>query len=385
MVGLSWPLWTGGSAIPRVPFLPGWPGAIPGAAWGLPGALVASLILAAAGVRPRITLGFGLLLIVGLVGGDQSRFQPWIYQQGLVGLALAACRPALALRLGRWYAISIYAYSALSKLDASFLAEPGRTFLDAALARFGTSSVGWPAWARAGAILAMPLGELAVAAALVGPRSRPYGLAGLAALHASLLAILGPWGLGHSPNVLIWNGAMMLEGWFLFGARPVPAPEAPVPPPTLAERATTLVFLAALAWPLGERFGLCDPWPAHALYASHCERADVFLHEDDLGSFGPSIERHAGPPGPTPWRRLDLTAWSRMERGTPIYPGARVAAGIAAALAARSGPSQPVRLVILGRADPFRGLRTREELVGLRAIRAQLDQFRINARAAHQP
>ncbi len=63
--------------------------------------------------------------------------------------------------------------------------------------------------------------------------------------------------------------------------------------------------------PVGERLGLCDAWPAHALYASHAERSEVFVHEDDLDRFPEAIRRRLGPGG------VDPLATARPDRLEP--------------------------------------------------------------------
>ena len=129
-------------------------------------------------------------------------------------------------------------------------------------------------------------------------------LIGAVGLHAALVAILGPWNLGHSPNVLVWNGAMIVEDLLLFRSSRdrthLRGSEAIVrsgrPPGSLA-RSSSIVF------PLGERLGLSDSWPSHALYASHCERAEVYLHArttstgSPIGSDGASPRPVKGPGG----------------------------------------------------------------------------------------
>ncbi len=381
MVAASGPLWLDSGDFPRVPFVLGWPALPSSIDRAVPLGLIATMGLAAIGWRWPGMIVASLALLGFSVGGDQDRLQPWAYQYALVALALAASRPATALSLARWYAISLYLYSGLSKLDASFVAELGGKFLDSGLEMLGVSAAAWPGPIRAGAILLMPAAEIAVAVGLMRRSTRGLALGGLIALHSALLAVLGPWNLDHSPNVLIWNGSMLLEGWILFRPGPIPGPEVTAGR-TWPEKMIVGLFLAALVFPLGERFGLCDPWPAHALYASHCERADVYLHEDDLSGFPEAVRRRLGPPGVDPWRPLDLTAWSREARGTPIYPGARVGSGIAEALAARYEGVQPVRLVIRGRADPWTGRRSREEWLGRRAIEKRAGRFSINAHPA---
>ncbi len=49
------------------------------------------------------------------------------------------------------------------------------------------------------------------------PSTRPLGRVGAVLLHAALLLILGPWGMGQSAIVLVWNAAMAVEVWLAFG------------------------------------------------------------------------------------------------------------------------------------------------------------------------
>ena len=59
------------------------------------------------------------------------------------------------------------------------------------------------------------------------------------------------------------------------------------------------------------------------------------LHESNLDRYPASVRRHLGPADDGPWRRLDLTGWSRAERGTPVYPEIRAGLGLADGLAAK--------------------------------------------------
>ncbi|HEX8200415.1 MAG TPA: MauE/DoxX family redox-associated membrane protein [Isosphaeraceae bacterium] len=379
MLGLSWPLWVEPSAFPRVPFVRGLPAPPAGASWLLFGLLIAGV---AAGLVRRGMIGASLLPLVVLIAQDQHRFQPWIYQYGMIGLALATLGPRRALAGARLFVIALYFHSGLSKLDASFATELGPTFLATALAPLGLEPRAWSAPARTAAALAMPLAELAVAVGLAIPRARRWALAGAVALHAALIGILGPWGLGHSAIVLVWNAALIVEDLILFGPGPVPPPEdgSPAEADTrLAPVAHAALVLAAVL-PLGERWGLFDSWPSFALYASHAERTEVFLHEDDLGAYPESIRRHlAGAAGLSPWRRLDLTGWSRTGRGVPVYPQGRAGNGVAEALAARYRGALPVRVIQWGRADALAARRRRNEVYGLDAIRRLGNRYRLNA------
>jgi hypothetical protein len=342
--------------------------------------LLGSTIVAACATRWRPWCAISLASLAFLVAGDQQRFQAWAYQYAATMLLLAARPASLGLMLSRGWTVSLYTHSALSKLDLSFLDGLGLVFLQTACDPLGLDPAQWPPAARGAAVLAMPAFELTVAAALGFARTRRLGLIGATVMHLALVLVLGPLGLGHSTIVLMWNLAMLAECWVAFGPR--------IEPFSLGEiRAgaslAATVFAAGVVWPFGERWGLCDPWPAHALYASHVERADVYLHESEQGVWPAAVRRFVatGVDSGDVWRRVDLTEWSRAERGTPVYPANRATVGLARGIAARYGV-RLVRVVAFGPADRWTGRRTRREAIGLDALRALGRRFRLNARPA---
>jgi hypothetical protein len=383
MLALSWPLWVGDGEIPRVPFIP--PGLAtvpPAASWGLFGALLIAVAASAVGIARRATSWVAIGLMTTLILVDQHRFQPWTYQYLMTSLLLAAMPEREGLRYARWWFVAIYAHSGLSKLDVSFCEGLGYLLVKTAATPFGLDPSGWPGRWRAMAVLAMPAGEIAVAALLALPATRKIGRAGAAAVHLALLGILGPWGLRHSTIVLIWNAATMVEVWIAFGPDLATVRRVADETGTAVGRAARVLFWVAVVLPLGERLGLLDAWPSHALYAGHVERTDVYLLGDELDAYPESIRRHAEPGGPGGWRRLNLTAWSRAMRGTPVYPSARACNGLAEGLAARYGGRLVILVVQHGRADRWTGRRDAVEFLGLEAIRRQGDRYRLNAHPA---
>ena len=377
MVGLSGPLWVSGGDFPRVPFVGGWPEPVRWLAWCRLGALVATLLAVASGRGGRPVWGISLGLLVWTILGDQNRLQPWVQQYLAVALAFVVFRPTTALAVARWYAVVLYAASGLSKLDPSFVDELGRALLATSGQLVGLEPELWPSRLRAGATLAMPLAEIAIAVALVGRRTRWIGLVGSVLQHLITIMILGPWGLDHSLIVLVWNGAMIGENLALFGG-----PSRHWLPRELVIRGVVPLVLALV---VGERWGWVDSWPGHALYASHAERARIAWPETTATALPPEIQHWLGPADGVGGRWLDLTGWSRAERGVPVYPQNRVACGVAEALVERYAPATgpPVRLILLDRAGVSRkSVRRRVECVNLPAIRRRGDRFRINAHPA---
>jgi hypothetical protein len=320
-----------------------------------------------------------VMLTVGLILQDQNRLQPWVYQFVMMTLALAMTSEARALALARVFLVALYVHSGLSKLDVSFCDELGRTFLETAVHPFGLTPERWPrVWSRT-AVLAMPLGELAAGIGLVFARTRRIALVGVVSLHIALIAILSPAGMGHSAIVLVWNAAVLVEDVILFGA---PGTVWPGISGTTVDRAVAALVLIAVLLPLGERSGVWDTWPSFALYASHAERTDVFIDHDELETFPAEVKRHGSSRAEEGWVRIDLTAWSRSERGVPLYPQGRTANGVAEAFAGWRGRPRLVRVIQWGRAEPWTGRRTRVELFGLDAIRRWGDRYWLNAHPA---
>lgn len=378
MLGLSWPLWAGADDFPRVPFvarlpeLPGW------MAWGVFGLACGAMGAAAFGVAWRTMLVLSMGALGLLVLEDQHRFQPWVYQYLLTALALAALPAGRGLAFSRLLIIALYFHSGLSKLDVSFCRELGKLFLETACRPLGLDPDRWPAPFRSAAILAMPAWALAVAVGLVFPRSRRPALAGAVAQHVALLAILGPWGLRHSAIVLLWNVLLVVEDLLLFG-RPIPE-QADVPASeTPWAGATRIAFALAVLMPFGERWGVWDSWPSFALYASHVERTDILVHADDLGILPEALRRHVAQVGAGPWSRIDLTGWSRSERGVPVYPQGRACQGVAEALAKRYRGGHPIVVYLRSRAELWTGRRTEVICTGIAEIERQADRFRLNA------
>ncbi len=97
--------------------------------------------------------------------------------------------------------------------------------------------------------------------------------------------------------------------------------------------------------PFLERWGFWDTWPSFAVYASHNERSEVYVWNVDLPRLPETIRRHAYRDEETRWSRIDLTGWSRAERGVPPYPQSRTESAVGEWLATRFRLVHEVRVV----------------------------------------
>ncbi len=379
MLAFSWPLWIEGGEIPRVPFLPGLPGPSIPLSWAL--FVLLLIVTMATGLSRRWRRWFALsfVLLAFAILKDQHRFQPWTFQYAVTVGLLALIPGKSGLRYVRWWFIALYVHSGLSKLDRSFCDELGPVFLDACLRLLNLSASSIPESIRSPVILAMPGAEILIAMALAFGRTRRLGRVGAVLLHGTLIAILGPLGLGHSTLVLCWNMAMMVEVQLVFG------PQQPETPPMSGVRLRSIPGISIL-WalsllPFGERSEWFDVWPSHALYASHVGRVVVFVKASELAGLPQKAIRHSRVRDADEVE-LDLTGWSREVRGTPIYPQVRACLGLAEGLGARYGVARISRVIVFGPAGRWTGRRSREEILGFDVLRRRADRFLLNAHPA---
>lgn len=363
---LTWPLWTRADDLPAVPFVSATPVLPAPAAWGLFVSTLLAWSAAAAGWRHRPAFAAAAVLTSAMIVQDQHRFQPWAYQFVLLASAAALRPPAEVLSLARLLTAGIHLHSGLSKLDVSFVSGTGRMFLGALAGLAGADADRLPPPVAVLLILAMPAGEVAVAAGLCFPRTRTVAAAGAMLQHGLLAAALGPWALDHSAGVLAWNAYFLAAVPILFGPWGEPT-AGPWPAFAWARRdclacgaiVVRFVFAAAVLLPFGERRGVWDAWPSWALYAGHDERTYLYLPMEDAARLPADLRGFLVPAGDGELR-FDLTALSRDRRWAPPYRANRAQRPLADWVAGRC-PDVGWRLVLLGRADAFTGRRSVNE------------------------
>lgn len=350
LVAATWNLWTPQTEFPQVPLF-GWAGSLPEFVdWLGFGFLLCSLVAAA--FKPGwhrswivFAVALGILILL-----DQHRLQPWAWQLLLMAIWWSGSN---ARQFGNLphvvFTVSIYFWSAVSKLDAEFAASQGQTLIEALFQSVGVSSVAWPAIWKSRLAMLLPVGELSVAIGLCWPRTQRVGLIAATAFHIGLLFALGPLGLSHKPAVLLWNVAFIGHVWLLIGGR-VLGRSAVVQfasdgvtsstsiTPLVALRISLLAFV--FIWPLTERWGLCDRWLAWSVYAAGSERVGVTLTAEGLRRLPESAQRCVAD------GELPLDRWSLAALDAPIYPQLRFQFGIVEWLRRRCGDENLIEVIV---------------------------------------
>ena len=204
--------------------------------------------------------------------------------------------------------------------------------------------------------LLLPLGELATGVLLAVRGLRRYGLAAAAVLHVSLMIVLGPWGLNHRWGVLVWNASFLTLAILLFRCS-TNLPKSPPAsystmlhgwlPAGRGARVALVPILLALALPIGEPWGLWDPWLSWGLYSTRAASLECYLAAEDvrrLPAFVQPFCVQVGPDGT--WVHLATDRWSLELLQVPVYPHERFELGCAwAVIDALPSGSRHVMLV----------------------------------------
>jgi hypothetical protein len=325
LVAATWKLWTPQTVFPQIPLLRAacdWP------AWLdwcclliLVGSSLALLVFARSAVVTRWASAGVAISLGGFFLLDQNRLQPWAWQLFLLALLVCLADDATARRGWAWLVISIYFWSAISKLDYTFFHEHGPALLGGLKRAIGLHGIPnrWTATFDIAGAAGIAVGELSVAVLLAWPRTRRIGLWAATAMHGTLLVALGPLGLNHSAGVLIWNVFFIAQDWLLFSPhRSNPASKMePGSPKNWRTKFAIATNLAAVLWPALEPIGLCDHWLAWAVYSARPGQTEIIEGEGFDA------------------RKVNVIEWSLSELAAPANPQLRFRVGIALSLRSR--------------------------------------------------
>lgn len=322
-----------------------------------PAAEVALLLLVAAGLvlglteraRSRAAIGVALIALAVLVASDQSRLQPWVYEDALLLVVLGSAASSaddqqVALRVCRSLLVALYFWGAVQKMSFSFVTRAWPDFVGGIAARHAPwlQSVGW----------VPPLVELGIALTLASRRLRRVGIAGAVLLHVTNIALL--MASGENSVVWVWNAAMAASVIVLFAGEDPPIPKAS----RKRLRPREWVVLA-LAWvmPALSFWGCWDSYLSAALYSGNTLQAVIVISQASIAALPKVVRRNTWQQ--TPPAFIDLNRWSYDELNVPAYPAERVLRQVALRACRAYLPAPGGALLLLGRPDWLDGHRAR--------------------------
>jgi len=362
LFGVTWKLWTPQTLFPQIPFFEAMVDAPAWIDW-IALAFVAASLLAClmvgssdaeistdlktgssrsgkfARIAPLVfASGLGVLILL-----DQNRLQPWAWQFLIFGLIIGLSNPRQVIPLLRWIVVSIYLYSAISKLDYQFVHTTGSEMLSMLAGLLGIEATQWSTQLKSAMVLLFPIGELLVAIGLAIPKTRRLACFAAVAMHVTLLVLLGPFGMKHQPGVLIWNLFFIAQAFLLFWF----PTEARDNSRLLTNPIATLIAVLAIGFPATQWIGISDHWPAWQVYSPSSSRANVLGELEDVPS---SIELLS----------------------VPNYPQARVQLANAMAIIEKHYQDDFVAVEVCDQSNRFTGQRVKKVL-------SKKDQFKMQA------
>jgi hypothetical protein len=336
LVTVTRQLWLGTNGFPQIPALRGLAPLSPDIDLTLIGICAVTGVVGAGMTRRWSLLWIAATVFVfASFGLNQHRLQVWAYHLCVAGLLTAFSAPGRAIPRLRWLTISIYAWSALSKIDTGFVAGPGRTLFRGLTSVF---SINPPAGAfDEFAPWLMPVGELLAAVTLALPRWRRVGLVLSISMHLLLLLAVGPLGLRHELGVQIWNGLFLAQNVLLFGQSKLtmttPPDDQALSRSRWGDRFMTGLLAIVMVMPAFQPWGYWDVWPSWAVYSARGGWTTILVHHDGIKRLPNAPQRFVGAPAPlSDWHPVDIDSWSLSELHCPVYPQSRFRLAVAAAL-----------------------------------------------------
>ena len=362
----SRPLWLRDS-FPRIPLLDLWGDSAVWADGVFLGCLVVSLgvlgwdqVQLTSGRRRCLWLG-GLVGFAGLILTDVNRLQPWVWHSILL-MIWSLFVPAPNYRWGQgliYLTASIYIGSALSKTDHSFLQSYGQQLLGTLLEAIGISTRWWSPVTKLTLAASLPLGEFITGLLLLMPKTRRWGLYLSLGMHVGFIVVVGPWGLGHSYSVLLWNVYFLIQNWLLLkddafdktrlalcqGFNGLCACRncyefltcATAGEPLRQSRGRIDILALAVCWsercfwclifslPIFRFYGYVDHWLGWAVYATDIEQVSFYVHQSVEHRLPTELRGFIEPSQfQDEWRVVRFDQWCVSSCRVPLYPQDRV-------------------------------------------------------------
>lgn len=285
---------------------------------------------------------------------DASTWQPYFYQYFFVLFLLAFAgqrvgdtEDTAAIDSSRLLLASMYFWSGLHKVNYDFL--------HAGVVDIFPKLRPWlPAAALPWVGLVMASVEAGLGIGLLFPKSRRISMLGAIAMHAALLAEIGPWGQGYNRVVWPWNIAMILLLVVLFHDHAGPGLRWDLARRAWTARAIVVVFF--ILGPLSSFLGL---WPAYLsfkLYSRNIHWGTIFVTRPVAEALPPRTRGALVSAVVGPYAGyLVVLPWSEHELGAFLPPEPTVFKEVTRRLCALAPGPRDVLLVIEDPPDLWTG------------------------------
>ncbi len=285
-------LWIGPRSYPMAPLLQLVPPIEGHLAQGLYAALFVLAIAACAVRDARWPIGGFLGVIMIFCLADQTRWQPWVFQYGVL-LAVAALGPGTdeaagqerALNTARLIIAFTYIFSGLQKINLNFVENDFAWVITPITDRLPSLGSFLGAFG-----FIVPFIQVAFGAGLLTRRFRRVSLVAAVAMHAFILAMFGPLGLNWNNVIWPWTAAMVVFDLLLFSGGQTFSWKD-VLWNARGRRHTVSVLLFAVL-PVLSFFNLWDSYLSSALYSGNLTEAQIYLSDAGAASLTREIKSH---------------------------------------------------------------------------------------------
>jgi hypothetical protein len=349
-LALSPRLWLSSRTFPLVAPLGWFPPVPPPLDWAWFAALLLLLVAVIQVPQPRRLLAAFVALMAVYCLGDQTRWQPWVYEY-LALLGVLACCPRdpnettrreACLHACRIIVAATYFWSGVAKVNVTFATEVFPWLMEPLL----------PEGLRHGpAGYISPLVEIGLGVGLLLPALRPAAVCAAVMMHLVLLACLGPWGHNWNSVVWPWNVASALLVVLLFWR----CPSGPLA--ILWPRDFPLARVVLLLFGVLPGLNLVDCWDHYlsmSLYSGNIPDAELSLGPEAVARLPEDVQDHLVE-GEDGRYHLDIDRWCVDELNVPTYPQQRAYLALARRVVERVGTD--VILVVHERPDRRSGQR----------------------------
>ena len=359
---LSTRLWTGYRSYPLTPVFEGLP-AVPSPVEGI--WFISLLLLLTAIVvvrRPRKYI-IAFAALAGLLSlFDQSRWQPWFYQYLFMFVALALYpwgeqdpkKREVTLNVCRLVVASIYLWSGLQKLNASFVENffPG-LFEPLSVLLPGPSEEMFYSLG-----IVVPFIEAGIGVGLLTRRFRNAAVVLALGTHVFILFSLGSF--GHDWNTVVWPWNLAMTAFVVilfwrsgsFSARDVLIPRTSL--------FHGLVLLLFGFMPLFSFFGLWDSYLSASLYSGNNKIATIHVSDNVKDGLPETVRDLVSASEADDANVVDIFGWSFEELNVPPYPEDRVFKNVARRVCEHAEEPSEVTLTVEEKLNPVNGSRKAE-------------------------